>query len=1042
LVWSQKPVVTSSGTDLGPLLDLAQAVDEGSIGVDAAKDAAREHGRRGEVTPQQLTGVVQASLNVASEGQWRRALPIAEVAYEAALAAHTAHPEDTVSAEAWLAVGADLLEILHWALLEQGDIRMYLRAKEIAESGTASAEKLRFPRLQGLLALRFGTLVLDAYTTNRTPANYQGQFDAWVARALQGNDPALKRLLSRRVGADGEPADDVQPPAWPSALEGLALAETYLRAALPLVIPERRGRTLKAIVQALEWRTLLGGTADAAELRKVAQQALDELDPGDEQGRLAVLATLTRLGEAPDDALVRRLEHDWAGFLAETEEHAAWDAVGQAAMILQYSDPRRALAVAKRRRELKAVWADETQRARHFELELLLLSRAYGPEGFDPFEGNLEKAAELALAAAGAAVSPEAAREAAAAIIGVMLASPAKDREALGLGLVEPLFALDRTLWDEHEDAVASLMAGLLRGEGVNHMRARDVDTAGRDYRRAVEVYRDIQMPSAMVQCLQYIDDVVLSGATELDELTAWLAAESLGIELAAPSSAPPAVQALAAHALAARVSSGTSAEAVHLLLQVIKGRRFAAMLARGTRDFELDDYTKHLLSREADAETALPADSDVLRPAPFEAAMGDDDLVTAFVDEFETGPSQTAADRVANLQRATERRLTAMLVPDSEVRMATLADIRERLDDHTAILQIYEGPWIDNTLATWQMLITQDLAEVAVGNEQMPHATVQASWQGRTVTIPASGYYVGELRRAVQQEPGPLDVVSEGTNILAGADQRYLHVVNENREKLTGINRLVVVPHGSSRYVPIHLVGPADQPLADRYVVTYLSNLAQLTVDPPLAPRREEVGVFALSYADQPRLPRLADSAEEATAIAEVCGTRPTLDGDATEAAFKDALERCRYVHLRAHGRLYVDAPSFHTVFLHPAAHDDGRVRAYEIFSLDLNGLELVTLGACETALGRVDQSDNPRGLPSALLLAGARSVIGTLWPVLAGASRLFFTELYRSLMAANGDVMAAFTNAQRATRREYSQYRDWGAFYLIGGLPREATS
>ncbi len=485
--------MTSSGTDLGPLLDLAQAVDEGSIGVDAAKDAAREHGRRGEVTPQQLTGVVQASLNVASEGQWRRALPIAEVAYEAALAAHTAHPEDTVSAEAWLAVGADLLEILHWALLEQGDIRMYLRAKEIAESGTASAEKLRFPRLQGLLALRFGTLVLDAYTTNRTPANYQGQFDAWVARALQGNDPALKRLLSRRVGADGEPADDVQPPAWPSALEGLALAETYLRAALPLVIPERRGRTLKAIVQALEWRTLLGGTADAAELRKVAQQALDELDPGDEQGRLAVLATLTRLGEAPDDALVRRLEHDWAGFLAETEEHAAWDAVGQAAMILQYSDPRRALAVAKRRRELKAVWADETQRARHFELELLLLSRAYGPEGFDPFEGNLEKAAELALAAAGAAVSPEAAREAAAAIIGVMLASPAKDREALGLGLVEPLFALDRTLWDEHEDAVASLMAGLLRGEGVNHMRARDVDTAGRDYRRAVEVYRDIQ---------------------------------------------------------------------------------------------------------------------------------------------------------------------------------------------------------------------------------------------------------------------------------------------------------------------------------------------------------------------------------------------------------------------------------------------------------------------------------------------------------------------------------------------------------------------
>jgi CHAT domain-containing protein len=196
---------------------------------------------------------------------------------------------------------------------------------------------------------------------------------------------------------------------------------------------------------------------------------------------------------------------------------------------------------------------------------------------------------------------------------------------------------------------------------------------------------------------------------------------------------------------------------------------------------------------------------------------------------------------------------------------------------------------------------------------------------------------------------------------------------------------------------------------------------------------------VFGLSYADQPALPRLDDSADEATAIADVCGTTAALDADATEEAFKGALETLRYVHLRAHGRLYVDAPSFHTVFLHPANGDDGRLRAYEVLPLDLNGLELVTLGACETALGRVDQSDNPRGLPAALLLAGARAVIGTLWPVLAGASTYFFTELYRALMEPDGDVTAAFATAQRATRLEYPQYRDWGAFYLIGGLTRQ---
>jgi hypothetical protein len=1031
--------MSSSDVDLGPLVSVMQAVMEGSLELEAAKDAAREHGTRGEVTPQQLAGLGQASLNVASEGEWRRALPIANVTYEAATAARTAYPDDPGYAEAWLSVGADLIEIMHRALFEQGDIRLYLRAGEIAVSGIAVADELGLSPLQGLLALRFGSLVLDVYTANRTPSNYQGEFNAWVNRALQSGDPELRSLLSHPLAADGERDPEQAPPAWPEPLEGIGIAERYLRTALPLVVPERRGRTLKAIVQALEWRRFLGGDTSDEELRATAEQALEELDPDDAQAQLAVMSTLERIGVAPaNDELVRRLEHDWAGFLAENDEHQAWDAVGQAASILQESDPRRALALIKRRRELPGPWADERLREGHFQVELLFFARAYGPAGFNPWQSDLDEAAEQALAAAGDAGSPAEARAAGAALVAVMLASTAKDREALGLTLVEPLHALDPTLWGEHEDATAWLAAALLRGEGVNQIRAGEVDTAGSYYCRAAELFRDIEMPSVTVQCIEYVDDVVTSGATGLNELTAWLAAESLGFELAAPSAAPAAIQPLGSHLLAAQASAGTSPEAVQYLLQVIKGRRFAAMLAEGTDGFELDDRAEHLLSRVAEEEAALPADADILRPAPFGAAMNEDDIVTAWVDEFETGPSGTPADRIANLQRATEQHLAAVLIPDSVPDLASVADLRERLDERTALLQLYEGPWVDNSLATWQVLITRDHADVAVGSEQMPYGVVRASWEGRSVTMPGSGFYVGGLRRAVQADPGPLDVSREGEDLLASAHDRYLHVVDTNAERLAAIERIVIVPHGSSRYAPLHLVGPAGLPLADRYVVTYLSNVAELTVDRPPTRRRDGVGVFGLSYADQPRLPRLDDSVAEATAIAEACGATPVLDADATEAAFKHALTTCRYVHLRAHGRLYVDAPSFHTVFLHPTVDYDGRVCAYEVLPLDLDGLELVTLGACETALGRVDRSDNPRGLPAALLLAGARSVVGTLWPVLAGASTYFFTQLYTALMA-DDDLTTAFAGAQRATRSEYPQYRDWGAFYLIGDTTRE---
>jgi hypothetical protein len=324
LALTPEALMTSSEVDLGPLLDLMQAVQEGSIGLDAAKEAARGYGSRHEVTPQQLVGLATASLNVAEQGQWRRALPVADLTYEAALAAHAATPEHREFGEARLSVGADLIEIFHWALSEQGDIRMYLRARQLADLGTAAAEQLGMPRMQGLLALRFGTLALDAYTANRTPSNYEAQFDAWVARAMQSNDPELRWLVSTPIGADGERDPDSAPPRWPSASDGLDIAERYLRAALPLVAPQRRGRTLKALSQALEWRDVVGGTTDPEELRAVAQQALQELDPDDTQARLAVTATLERLGVTPaDDDLVETLERDWDAYLANTDARLA-----------------------------------------------------------------------------------------------------------------------------------------------------------------------------------------------------------------------------------------------------------------------------------------------------------------------------------------------------------------------------------------------------------------------------------------------------------------------------------------------------------------------------------------------------------------------------------------------------------------------------------------------------------------------------------------------------------------------------------------------
>ena len=60
----------------------------------------------------------------------------------------------------------------------------------------------------------------------------------------------------------------------------------------------------------------------------------------------------------------------------------------------------------------------------------------------------------------------------------------------------------------------------------------------------------------------------------------------------------------------------------------------------------------------------------------------------------------------------------------------------------------------------------------------------------------------------------------------------------------------------------------------------------------------------------------------------------------------------------------------------------------------------------------------------------------------MVAEVSTFFFTELYRTLMAEDGDVTGAFAAAQRATRDRSPQYRHWGAFYLMGGLADEGAT
>ncbi len=236
----------------------------------------------------------------------------------------------------------------------------------------------------------------------------------------------------------------------------------------------------------------------------------------------------------------------------------------------------------------------------------------------------------------------------------------------------------------------------------------------------------------------------------------------------------------------------------------------------------------------------------------------------------------------------------------------------------------------------------------------------------------------------------------------------------------------LAVIPTGFLHYLPFHALKAGDHYLVERKAVVVLTKSSDLELlgRPPVTRPR---GLLAVGNPDG-SLPAAAQEAEE---LARKHPGGLLLGPEATNKRFLESAKGMGYLHLATHGMLNSNNPS--SSYLVMAGNE--RLGIGDIAGMKLDGVRMVTLSACQTALADRQPGSELTTLAEAFSFAGSRTLVASLWKVDDAATRELMVSLYDGLDH-DQDLARAMQAAQLQLLRQPATSHPfyWAPFVLIG--------
>jgi CHAT domain-containing protein len=305
------------------------------------------------------------------------------------------------------------------------------------------------------------------------------------------------------------------------------------------------------------------------------------------------------------------------------------------------------------------------------------------------------------------------------------------------------------------------------------------------------------------------------------------------------------------------------------------------------------------------------------------------------------------------------------------------------------------------------------------------------------------------------------LEALNQRSDVTASSRALYATLAKplDAAAQAAHAKRLVLWLDGALRYVPFAALNDGSRYLIEKYALQIYSVPAHrsgaIAENPSHLLKVRGLGV-AQAVPGFDALPAMADElcdvvrgpitgltqrGSACTAMSVGNGALPGLgfaDAAFTEARFKSVLQDTSdysILHIGTHFSLRPGNVMLSFLVL----GDGSRLSLDAISKLSFSGIDLVTLSACQTALGGAVSDDGREieGLNVIVQRAGARQVIASLWQVEDKSTALLMRQLYGHLARAGVDGARALQQSQLELltmniggRRPYEQPFYWAGF------------